>query len=804
MPRSVNIHPDHKQTVEKALQRNGFLTQGDLAAYLDGMALSTVNNFFNAKKVYISTFEKICEALDLDKRVIQQPLAFDQEVEVKEKLEFSSQFSKYNAQTWVGREQLIEDLSTKLLGNTRIVWLTGLSGIGKTTLGECIAVKAWESNTSFRWMHFETTESQLSDFATGARAILSELGEKDLNSETINDPKWLSDRLLTKLQENCYWLQIDALEKLIEINEFIDENWLIFFKNCLTANYFPSRLFLTSQVLPNAMISWQDDYRNVWSEHKLKGLKPEESEQYFIKNGILVNESHQNFLNNISQIYEGHPLVLQVITKEIVQDYQGDVVKYWEHNKAEFEQVCRELNSHRLTEIQYNEALARRVRERVKKSLEQLPETAIALLCRSSVYRRPVLKSFWLGLITEFSNQEQNEAYRILGDRALVEKEKILIRLHNLVRDIAYDWLREDVVIWKETEIKAAELWLREYKPEKNTENLEKVRGYLEAFYHYCNIQDWEKAKNILFTTLNTSEKAKIYWQLGIWGYYEEQVKICMLMLEKLDNQVDITWLNTLSSAYQNLGQYQQAIHSSQKQLDIANIINDDQGKGYALGDFGRIFRDQGKYDDASIYFQDALMLLEKIDDKWGKCSIFGHWGLNYFYSGQFQQAIDYYEKYLELAHQTNNNRAESDALINLGYAYCNLADYNKAVENLKKALSIADKIDDLKCQGLALGNLGITFGHLEKYEEALENLLLALGIFKKIKARSLMAKANKHLAVLYYKNNNQKLARQHCQNALLIASELGIPLATELNVHLTQECQELLSKIEEAETNEV
>ena len=400
MPRSVSIHLDHKQTVENALKRNGFLTQGDFAANIE-IALSTVSKFFNGKNVYISKFELICDALGLDKREIQKPLESSQDQAVKKTSEIIP--TLYTPEKWVGRSPLIEKLLNKFQQNTRIVWLKGLSGIGKTTLGECIAVKAWENNPFFQWIHLEISASQLTDFATGAREILNQLGEKDLDPQEMNDSKRLGDRLLTKLQRNCYWLQIDAIERLINANEFIDENWLIFFKSCLTINDFSSRLFLTSQVLPNAMISWQYDYSNLWSEHKLKGLDTEESEQYFIKNGILANESNQSFLNNISQIYEGHPFVLQIITKEIVQDYQGDVVKYWEHNKAEFEQVRRELNSHRLTEAQYNDVLADQVRKKIKESLKQLPKKAIALLCRSAVYRRPVPKNFWLGLITEYS-----------------------------------------------------------------------------------------------------------------------------------------------------------------------------------------------------------------------------------------------------------------------------------------------------------------------------------------------------------------------------------------------------------------
>lgn len=69
MPRSIKIHPDKLPQARQSLERAGFLTQGELAAHL-GIALSTLNNFLNGKNVYISTFDKICEALDLDRGIL--------------------------------------------------------------------------------------------------------------------------------------------------------------------------------------------------------------------------------------------------------------------------------------------------------------------------------------------------------------------------------------------------------------------------------------------------------------------------------------------------------------------------------------------------------------------------------------------------------------------------------------------------------------------------------------------------------------------------------------------------------------
>ncbi len=48
--------------------------------------------------------------------------------------------SNYDEQTWAGRETAVSTLLLKLQGQTHILWLTGISGIGKTALGECLAI----------------------------------------------------------------------------------------------------------------------------------------------------------------------------------------------------------------------------------------------------------------------------------------------------------------------------------------------------------------------------------------------------------------------------------------------------------------------------------------------------------------------------------------------------------------------------------------------------------------------------------------------------------------------------------------
>ncbi|NER07969.1 MAG: hypothetical protein F6K17_38175, partial [Okeania sp. SIO3C4] len=39
--------------------------------------------------------------------------------------------------------------------------------------------------------------------------------------------------------------------------------------------------------------------------------------------------------------------------------------------------------------------------------------------------------------------------------------------------------------------------WLTKYKPKQNANNLELVKGYLQAFQHLCELEEWELAYKI-------------------------------------------------------------------------------------------------------------------------------------------------------------------------------------------------------------------------------------------------------------------------------------------------------------------
>ena len=141
--------------------------------------------------------------------------------------------------------------------------------------------------------------------------------------------------------------------------------------------------------------------------------------------------------------------------------------------------------------------------------------------------------------------------------------------------------------------------WLTDYKPKSDATNLEKVRGYLEAFYHLCEVEDWHRGSEIIFTRLDTPTNDELHSQLSLWGYYREQIELYNRILGKLSLYLDVGHLGNLGVVYDLLGNYAQAIEYHQQSLTIAKEIGDRRVEGIALGNLGNAYHSLGNYAQA-------------------------------------------------------------------------------------------------------------------------------------------------------------------------------------------------------------
>ena len=472
-------------------------------------------------------------------------------------------------------------------------------------------------------------------------------------------------------------------------------------------------------------------------------MNADEQQELFQKLGLDTGDANQAYLSRIGAFYNGHPLVLRVIAEEILQPpFQGDVACYWRRYEAEFVD-SPPPKTHKLAR---SRQFRRRVRQRVEQSLQRLPAPARQMLCASAVFRRPVSEAFWQAMLADGDAQAPFDTLR---DRHLVEyvpatddQAPLRVRQHNLIRAVAYDLLKADRETWFQAERQAAQLWLTDYEPAPNAPNLETLRGYLEAFEHYYAVKDWQAAKDLPDTELETGQP--LHWQLYYWSYYRE-----LMVLQS-------------------------------KALTIAREINNPKGEGAALKSLGNAYTALGQYEQAIDHYQQSLSIAREIGDRQGEVNALGNLGLAYSWLEQYEQAIDHHQQSLSIAREIGNRQGKVNALNNLGIVYNNLGQYEQAIDHYQQSLTIAREISDRRGEGNALGNMGATFLKIGQYPASLTHIRAALEIFREIGDRGNEAEALKNLAALHQALGEIETARRYCQQALALATTLGVPLAAE------------------------
>lgn len=462
MPRSLCIHPDHRSTVALSLERNGFLTQGDLAGHLE-IALSTVNNFCRGIRVSVAKFEEICEALGLDPREIIRPHEMPGDEAAPAKAVEFNQFFAYDP-LWVGRKALTLELATKLNEACRLLLITGIAGVGKTALAERLSVDLQEKTQLLLRVNFDDQET--TDFASVAAKLLENFGEV-VTPEDRTDPQLLTRRLIQHLQATPYLILVDSLEHILQGNEqdgwseFKDDGFISFFKTVLASNTFQSRFILTSQELPTQIVEIGSRYQNFWHCKPLSGLSEAEQHALFLRTGFAPESGPE--LMRIGKAYEGHPLALRIILGEIgSHPFYGNITAYWQRYGHEIEAVEKAIAAAAEGDTtgaddkwqldRFTRALRRNVQQRLEQTFARLRQDAkyaYILLCESAVYRCPVPDDWWLSHLEDWQQSEADQvtALEILCDRYLVEEitegSQLLLKQHNLIRSVSLAHLKQ-------------------------------------------------------------------------------------------------------------------------------------------------------------------------------------------------------------------------------------------------------------------------------------------------------------------------------------------------------------------------
>jgi hypothetical protein len=238
--------------IDRARRNKGWNKQANIWAKEHNL-----KRFWSAIPIDRDAFIEICKAVGIEK---WEEIVDDSPIQADSRAEF---FAFDGA--WVGRKNLIAQLTDKVNSSCRLLILLGISGIGKTALAERLMVELQDDGRKFHQENFEN-QQQASDFASVAIRWLEKWGER-ITPDDRKDTQCLLNRLVKRLRESQYLVVIDSLELILKGNEeagwngFQDEWWAKFFEGFLAVESCQSRIIVTSQDLPEQIPA---RYKNFW------------------------------------------------------------------------------------------------------------------------------------------------------------------------------------------------------------------------------------------------------------------------------------------------------------------------------------------------------------------------------------------------------------------------------------------------------------------------------------------------------------------------------------------------------------
>jgi len=579
-----------------------------------------------------------------------------------------------------------------------------------------------------------------------ARFVLQEVLDLPPDSEILKDEHNLLKRLLTNLRNKKYLLFIDNLETLLQKDQFIDPLYQQFFQDWVSEYGGNSVIMVTTQEKPNLQTN-----KCQWLN--LTGLSPEEGAALLKSLEIQGNEEA---LQAFSWQVQGHPLAIHIIAASLKEaEGENPNINFGETNPLQI------FGLHRGHNVSIEEILAA--------SFKRIDSRLQNLLLNVSVYRRPFHRDAAVALMIDnlchatvvrsaregshfempsLSNDTQvqdinhkrvEEDLRILARYSLLQEQRREREWWFQFHPFVLEYVRQKAENLTENHFKAI-AYYHSIAKQKPWQTIADITEYQEIFYHWCELNHYERAFNIL---------------------------------KQYDDFIELQGYNYLRlNYYQNLIEKWKIVVKEDEKYNFAR----------ALINFGNACNSMGQYQNAATCYQQALNVAQEFNNRYEEEEGRAICGLasSYYYLKDWQVALECTEKALEIARKINDAEGEISALIILGnIQYCCYKNFPKAIYLYEKTLVIAKKIGDSRREASILGNLGNSYLSFGNWKRAIDLHELRLRISQNLSDRLGIAHSLISLTFLWIGKGEIDKGLECGQRAYAIISEFQLPIDT-------------------------
>ncbi len=633
------------------------------------------------------------------------------------------------------------------LENHRILLISGIGGVGKSTLARALVDLRPVNVPEPFWFDFNQNQSaKLGDILEKLASYLEAPEIASFKDERREPGKFDVDKLTGEFQRRSeVWLIFDDLSTILEDQRFADNGVELLFSS-LRHNTHNAKVIVTSRTLP-IFENGEKLIDVVENEDKqdLKGLEKDFAVNYLVSNGL--NKVEPEKLEKLAIGVDGHPLALKLLVELVtefgVKDTLEDLSMYQESKDDTI--------------------------KKARKLFDKLAGEEKELLERISVYRGHVGLE---GLKEMFTENTPKNAVKKLIDKSLLETDHDgNYWLHPLVQEFSY----EDLKNKKEAHMLAVKYYLSFPLPENPTKK-EDLQPAIEAHYHACEAGEYDQAATII-------SRSNLHYLLDLLGNSKTLIEIYKKLLPEDHFKGDPVLKNkkthrfilaSMGNAYSHLGEPRKAIEYYRQALIISKETEDKKGEGEALGNLGNEYSHLGELRKAIKYYEKSLIIARERRNIYGESAALGNLGTAYTDLREPRKAIEYYEQALEISIETGNRRGEAITLGNIGTMYREMGEPRKAIEYYEQALKIDRDIGDKRDEGRNLKDMGLAFSLLGENTKAIEYCEQALKIAKDIEDRIGECETLGNMGVIYYYRKEFREAIEYYKQALEINRKIG------------------------------
>ncbi|MEW5759330.1 MAG: tetratricopeptide repeat protein [Candidatus Thermoplasmatota archaeon] len=298
--------------------------------------------------------------------------------------------------------------------------------------------------------------------------------------------------------------------------------------------------------------------------------------------------------------------------------------------------------------------------------------------------------------------------------------------------------------------------------------------GYIEELIDNLNMVDEKKVqKKDLISILIL--KGSIYIIKGEWNIAIETFKKSLEISEEINDVEKIAdgyW--GIGKVYLYKGDIDEAVGYLNRSIEHAKRINNVEGEAKAYMDLGNVYSGKGEYERAIELYGKSLSVFERLGNKHEICRGYHNLAITYYKIGEYDVAIRYHEKQIKLAEEQGFVRMRAFGLGGLSWNYARKGEADKAFYFCEEALSLAKRLGEIRLVAMCHGIHGVNFAHVKEWDKSTEHFEKGIEIYKESENIGELSWTYFDYGKMYKEKGDLKKAREQFENAIRAFEKIG------------------------------